>query len=498
MKINLSGGALSFLLTIVVAAALAPAAGLDDLATVVDRTSHRASSFDRTGANNDNIKSFEPGRTLVLLDTAGPGRITHIWMTFSPFPGHTGFLRDMVLRMYWEGSKVPSVEVPVGDFFGLGHGREYPVRSLPINVGADPRALNCYWPMPFYKHARIELVNVGTRSIRLTYYNVDYELGPLPPKQGLFHAEFRRIRELGPQVLVGNTTGRDNYVILDAAGEGQYVGCFLFVDSAPGGWWGEGDEMIFIDGEKKPSIVGTGTEDYFCEAWGFDRVTGFPFYGISLLDKLPDGQMQTTVYRFHVPDPVRFKRSIRVTIEHGWPAKVTNDYSSVAYWYQLKPAASREPLPTGDDYQPRVHKTAAQRVPSSYRWSATQAEAELRRAGVAARSIGTIRAESRQGGYLRVDAPNRPISLSIPVPAAGRYRVSARLFPVEGGGPVTAGASGQQPRTVDRVDARGTIVELGTAEVGAESTVVVTIQSPAAFGVDYITVSAAKRAAAGK
>jgi len=488
MKTNLTGSIVFFLLASLAAGTSAPAADLADLATVVDRTSHRASSYDRTGGNDDNIVSFEPGRTLVLLDTDGSGLITHMWLTVSPFEDHSTLFRDLVIRMYWEGSKVPSVEVPLGDFFGLGHGRVYTVHSLPINVGADPRALNCYWPMPFYKHARIELANVGTRSIRRLFYNIDYELGTIPPKQGLFHAEFRRTRDLPPQLLKANTTGKDNYVLLDTKGEGQYVGCFLFLDSAPGGWWGEGDEMMFIDGEQKPSIVGTGTEDYFCEAWGFDGVTGFPFYGVPLLDKLADGWTQTTLCRFHVPDPVRFKKSIRVTIEHRRASKVASDYSSVAYWYQLEPVAARQPLPEGDDYRPRKHETAATRGRSDFRWCATQAEVPLREAGVSARAITTGHRETWRGGYLRVDAPNRPVSIAIPVPAPGSYRVGARLLTTDHGGPVTIGLRGAQPQTVHLIGARGTTVELGTAKVGDDTRLAVTLQSPASFAVDCFMI----------
>jgi hypothetical protein len=488
-----SGAILSLLIAATTwLSAAASATDLADLATVVDRTSHRASSFDRTGGNADNVQSLEPGRTVVLLDVDGPGVLTHVWMTVSAFEGHSTLLRDLVLRVYWEGSAVPSVEVPLGDFFGLGHGRAYPVQSAPINVGADPRALNCYWPMPFHKHARIEVTNRGERNIRRLYYNVDYELGPIPPRQGLFHAEFRQVKNLQPQLIEGNTTGKDNYVILDTKGEGQYVGCFLFVDSAPGGWWGEGDDMIFIDGENEPSIVGTGTEDYFCEAWGFDRVTGFPFYGLPLLDKLPDGWMQTSVYRFHIPDPVRFKKSIRVTIEHGWPGKVTNDYSSVAYWYQLKPVAAREPLPEPADCQPRKHETATTGRPASFSWCATRAEPQLRRAGIAARAVTTGYREARGGGYLRIDAPNRPVRIEVPVPGQGLYQVRAILLPVDRGSAVTIGLENQSPRTATQIDAKGTTVDLGTVQVGRDQNMVVTVQSAGPVGIDEVLVKVAK------
>ncbi|HLA86044.1 MAG TPA: glycoside hydrolase family 172 protein [Thermoguttaceae bacterium] len=469
-------------------------ADLSDIATVVNRTSHHASSVDLTGSNNDTLSNVEPSKTLLLLDTDGPGMITHMWFTTSGFAGHRAPLRDLVLRIYWEGSRVPSVEVPLGDFFGMGHGRVYPVRSLPINVGADPRAMNCYWPMPFYKHARIELKNVGEQSIRKVFHNIDYELGPIPPKQGLFHAEFRRIRELPSQSFENNMTGEENYVIMDTQGEGQYVGCFLFVDSAPGGWWGEGDEMIFIDGDKKPSINGTGTEDYFCEAWGFDQVTGFPFYGLPLLDgKLPDGWTQTSVYRFHIPDPVRFKKSIRVTIEHCWREKVANDYSSVAYWYQLQPIGRRASLPVGEDFQPRIHRPKTPSKHGSYALNATVLEPDLRRAGYAARSITTSYRDVRSGGVLRIEPADRPVTVEVFHFIPGDYRVDVQLFPQPDGGPVKIGLKGQKVLIVDHVDLKNNVFSLGVARVGKDGKLVVEFQSSSPFAVGAIKAVAVAR-----
>ncbi|HBO45861.1 MAG TPA: hypothetical protein DD670_18440 [Planctomycetaceae bacterium] len=483
---------LPMLLVILLAIPAATFAGgtdLADLATVVDRTSHRASSFDRTGGNDDNLMSFEPGQTAVLLDTKGPGVITHIWFTVSAFRGGPDtVLRDLVLRIYWEGSKTPSVEAPLGDFFGLGHGRVYPVQSLPINVGADPRALNCYWPMPFYKHARIELTNEGKQSVRRIYFNISYELGKIQPNQGLFHAEYRSVRDLKPQVLVRNTHGEDNYVLLDTEGEGQYVGCFLFVDAAPGGWWGEGDEMIFVDGESKPSIVGTGTEDYFCEAWGFDRVTGFPYYGIPLLDKLPNGRTQTTCYRFHVPDPVRFKKAIRVTIEHGWAKDVTNDYSSVAFWYQTEPVATRPTLPKGEDARPRNHAAEEPKRLTSVRWPAMQAETPLRALGIGARAITTGYGQTQFGGYLRLDAPNQEIALPLPLFAPGTYQVQVKLVALGSAAPVTLALDGNPQSIVERVESKGTVVTLGTAEVADDGRLKLTVRSAEPLAIDFVLV----------
>jgi hypothetical protein len=492
MKTRLS---VCIVLVLLVLAAPVVAADLADLATVVDRTSHRDSSFDRTGGNNDNIMSFAPGQSVVLLDTDGPGIVTHMWFTVSEFRGSPGHgLRDLVLRIYWEGSKVPSVEAPLGDFFGMGHGRTYPVKSLPINVGANPRAMNCYWPMPFYKHARMEIVNTGKQSIRRIYFNIDYELGPIPPNQGLFHAEFRSIRNLAPQMLVGNTHGKDNYVILDTKGEGQYVGCFLFVDSAPGGWWGEGDEMMFIDGEEKPSIVGTGTEDYFCEAWGFARVTGFPFYGLPLLDKRPDGWKQTSCYRFHIPDPVRFKKSIRVTIEHGWHGKVKNDYSSMAYWYQTKPVASRSPLPAGEHNQPRNHeKSRKAGRAASIQWSAYLAEVGLREKGVAARAMTAGYGKCRSGGYLQIDSPLQPVDLTPPLLVPGKYHVQVRLLGGEGKLAAILVAGEDAATMVKDPPEEGEVVDLGEVAVGDDGRLTIKVRSEKPIAIDYVLAKPVKK-----
>lgn len=443
-------------------AAVVNADTLAGLATVVDRTSHRASSFDRTGGNGDNIKALAPGETHVMLDTGGPGKIGHIWITVSSYSKHETFLRDLVVRIYWEGSKVPSVEVPLGDFFGLGHGKQYKVCSSPVCVGASDRALNCYWPMPFYKHARVEIYNNGRRSIRRIYYNVDYDLGKIAPDQALFHAEFRRVKDLAPKPFTKD--GKDNFVILDTKGEGQYVGCFFFVDSAPGGWWGEGDEMIFIDGAKMPTITGTGTEDYFCNAWGFAETFCYPYYGVPLLDKKksPDKWSQTTAYRFHIPSPIRFKKSIRVTMEHHWGGKATYDYSCVAYWYQKSPNRVREPLPVGEKNWPRDHqKKTASKKPVSLKLCGTEFEASLRAKGVAVKAITLGYQDSFKGAVLRVDPKGQPVEITTPVVAAGRYRVKVRLHEIVPNKLIVVGPKEAKEKLVVYIEKKG-----GTADLG--------------------------------
>jgi len=466
-----------------------PAADLSDLATIQNLRSHRASSHDPTGGNNDNIPSFAPGATHVLLDTDGPGRVGHLWFTVSAFRGHDTVLRDLVLRIYWEHSPVPSVEVPLGDFFALGHGKTYRVASLPVAVGYDPKALNCYWPMPFYKHARIEIQNTGRQSIRRIYYNVDYQLGEIPPDQGLFHAEFRRERSLGPQPRDGNTTGKDNYVLMETTGRGQYVGCALFVDAQPGGWWGEGDEMIFLDGARTPTIIGTGSEDYFCDAWGFDQAYSYPFYGVPLLEKQPDGHQLTTAYRWHVPDPVCFSKHIRVTIEHTYAEGVKNDYSSVAYWYQDRPIEKRRPLPLGEANHPR--RPPAGPPPSSFTIAGTQLEPALGTAGVPARAITAGAGQGFFGrGYLEVRPTDGPVRIPITVGRDGTYEVTVRPVGhlIQPG--LTLALVGQPPRTPAPHDGRQAAtpqVNLGAA-ASKDKTLTLLLDGNPVIGLDLIRV----------
>ena len=296
-------------------------------------TSKRISSYDRTGGNSDRL-TIEPGKTAVLAEIKGPAAIHHIWVTISaePFYG-----RKIILRMYWEGEKHPSVEAPIGDFFGVGHGLNRNFSSIPINCSSQGRARNCYWYMPFQKSARITVTNEGTMRVGAFYYYIDYrELLELPSDTPYFHAQYLQEMPCKPG---------ENYLILDSAGRGHYVGCNLSILQRAMGWWGEGDDMIYVDGEEKPSLHGTGSEDYFSDAWGM-REDENPFYGCPLQE--PDFQVgaKATVYRFHIPDPIPFKKSIRVTIEHGHANNRSDFFSSVAYWYQSEPHKPFPPLPS--------------------------------------------------------------------------------------------------------------------------------------------------------
>jgi hypothetical protein len=304
---------------------------LSNLGQPQDYISRRISSYDRSGGNRDSL-TIEPGGTAVLAEVSGPGAIHHIWITIAaePFYG-----RKLILRMYWDGETEPSVEAPVGDFFGVGHGLDRSFSSLPINCSSEGRARNCYWYMPFRRSARITVTNEDQKPVDAFYYYVDYRvLKELSESTPYFHAQYRQEMPCAP--------GR-NYVLLEAEGRGHYVGCNLSVLQQAMGWWGEGDDMIFVDGEKTPSLHGTGSEDYFSDAWGM-REDENPFYGCPLQEEDYQAGSKATVYRFHVPDPVPFTRSILVTIEHGHANDRADHFSSVAYWYQAEPHKTFPPL----------------------------------------------------------------------------------------------------------------------------------------------------------
>ncbi|MEW5902336.1 MAG: glycoside hydrolase family 172 protein, partial [Acidobacteriota bacterium] len=301
--------------------------------------SRRVSSYDRTGGNRDAL-SIEPGATAVLAEIAGPGAIHHIWVTIAaePFYG-----RKLILRMYWDGENWPSVETPLGDFFGVGHGLNRNFSSLPINCSSEGRAKNCYWFMPFRQSARLTVTNEGSQAVAAFYYYIDYRiLKDLAADTPYFHAQYRQETPCVPN---------QNYLLLEAEGCGHYVGCNMSILQRAMGWWGEGDDMIYVDGEKIPSLHGTGSEDYFSDAWGM-REDENAFYGCPLQEEDYQAGSKATVYRFHIPDPVPFQKSIRVTIEHGHANDRSDYFSSVAYWYQTEPHKPFPPFPPADKRLP--------------------------------------------------------------------------------------------------------------------------------------------------
>lgn len=294
-------------------------------------------------SNYDNF-TVPPGETHVLMDEKGPGVITHIWITFlGPEPQDwakkgAANHQEMLLRMYWDGDDRPAVEAPVGDFFANCFGKRSPVTSLPVIV-EDADSYNCYWHMPFRKSARIEVVNQSEKQISLLYYNIDWiKKDKLPKETPHFYAQYRQEYPV--------ESGKD-YVVLETEGKGHFVGTVMAVRTRSPSWFGEGDEKIYIDGEKKPSIWGTGTEDYFLSAWGLQTTTT-PYFGVPYFDQWGIVGGHTSAYRWHLNDPIVFTKGIKVTFEHfGWISPDENphykatswnerqdDYSSVAFWYQ--------------------------------------------------------------------------------------------------------------------------------------------------------------------
>jgi hypothetical protein len=341
-----------------------PSAWLSTLPQAKDYVQHRASSYDRTGGNAD-FRTIAAGETLTLLDDTGPGLITHIWVTIaSDDPQH---LKALVLRMFWDGEATPSVETPMGDFFGLGLGDYQLYQSLPLAVGSD-KALNSFFPMPFQKHARITVTNEGALKVGAFYFNIDYRAysKPLPPDQLYFHAQYRQAtpnhgwtnqwKSNGDPLVDGkkNLNGEGNYVWMEAAGRGHFVGVTMSVLQNQDGWWGEGDDMFFVDGETTPSINGTGSEDYFLGAWDFGgRAFAYGSFGAPVVGQEVAGG-RWSLYRFHLDSPIPFTKSLRATIEHGHANHRSDNYFSVAYWYQTEPHAAFPALPPLEQRIPKI------------------------------------------------------------------------------------------------------------------------------------------------
>lgn len=337
---------------------------LNNLPQAKDYVQHRSSSYDRSGGNAD-ARQIAPGATLTLLDESGPGLITHFWATIATDdPNH---LKALVLRMYWDGESSPSVETPIGDFFGLGLGDYFLYQSIPLAVGAD-KALNCYFPMPFQKHARITVTNEGAITVGAFYFNIDYRAygKPLPADSLYFHAQYRQAapahgwtnqwKENGDaNIDKKNLNGDGNYVWLEATGRGHFVGVTMSVLQNQDAWWGEGDDMFFVDGEALPSINGTGSEDYFLGAWGFgEHSFAYGQFGAPLKGSEKAGS-RSSLYRFHLDSPITFTKSLRATIEHGHANHRSDNFYSVAYWYQAEPHAAFPAMAPLEQRIPRIY-----------------------------------------------------------------------------------------------------------------------------------------------
>lgn len=321
----------------------------------------RISSADKTGNNNDNVGPIKPGEKW-SVDIPGTGIINHIWFTIAPM--HI-MRNDLIFRIYWDGRSTPSVESPIAAFFGNGWDEHYEYATLPLVVGpTNGTGLVSYFQMPFANGARLEIENQSDINIDCIYFYVDYvEMRKLPVGSGRFHAWYNHeLTEALPEGetewgLVGpmgnNVDGANNYLFADIKGKGHFVGINYYVHSPSTMWYGEGDDMIFIDGEEKASLLGTGTEDFFNTSWCPKTLFNHPYYGYARVNNDNGWLGRTHVYRFFVADPIYFEKSLRGTIEHGHNNNLTLDISSVVYWYQSE-AGVLPPAPTKEDRRPKA------------------------------------------------------------------------------------------------------------------------------------------------
>jgi len=391
---------------------------LDSLERPGSFESQRSSSADKNWRNgNADFRPIEPGQTLTIAELEGPGRITHLWFTINAQDPY--YPRSLTLRIYWDGESEPSVEAPIGDFFAVGHGLDVPVNSFPVAVSSDGRARNCYWPMPFRQSARITVSNDSRdKKVHNLYWYVDWQKLPsLPADTMYFYAQYRQ--EFPCQ-------SGDDYLILDAEGDGIYVGTVLSVHMDEQSWFGEGDDRFYIDGEKEPRLRGTGTEDYFCDAWGFRQFNN-PFYGVSVWEGF-NADDRGTAYRWHIPDPIRFHKSLRVTIEHKGvlfrpDGKVKTgfgeraDYfSSVAFWYQRGKAKGFATMPLAEE-----------RIVGG---TSVEGESLISRASCVPASIEAQKGAKYSGGAQLLFTPpdqNSWVEVPFEVPEDGRYVLKADL-----------------------------------------------------------------------
>lgn len=388
-----------------------------DLPRLKTFSAHRVSSNNRFVGSNDDSKRIMPGETFVMADLQGPGVVSHIWITVAD--NEYAWPRLARLRVYYDGRKTPSVDVPLGDFFGVGHGYEKDLDSLPIRNSSNGRARNAYWPMPFRQSCRITLTDEGDRPVTMFYYHVDWQKhASLPAGTAYFHGYYRQER---PAV-----SGK-NYEFLSIKGTGHYVGTVLNVIQAGVGWFGEGDDLFYIDGAANPQLYGTGTEDYVNEAWGL-RVSTGPWFGTPVAEGERVGA-RLTGYRWHVPDPIPFTKSLWAGIEHnGW---TYNDdgtlrsgseerpdfFSSTAFWYQkdvaedlAEPPYGRDRLPMGNALQIAVQDSLAQ-------VSAEKGKATVQREVDWGKDLLFFEAE---GAGSRINIP-------LDIPDKGRYEIVARI-----------------------------------------------------------------------
>ncbi|HAH23945.1 MAG TPA: hypothetical protein DCL77_09350 [Prolixibacteraceae bacterium] len=310
----------------------------------------RVGSYDKSGGNGDCLGGIKDGEKITLMDVKGAGVIDHIWITIAPEAAKAS-RNDIILRMYWDGNTFPSVESPIGPFFGNGWNETYNFVSAPLTVSPGwGKSYVCYFAMPFANGAKIEIENQTGAKIESFYFNIDYtEMPTLPENSGRFHAWYNHEltealpggeNEWGTLGETGkNPTGKDNYVFADIKGKGQFVGVNYYVNCPTPMWYGEGDEMVFIDGDTTPTLNGTGTEDFFNTSWCPKELFQHPYFGYPRVNNETGWLGHTHIYRYFIADPIYFDTSCRFTIEHGHNNNLTLDLASVAYWYQDKATA---------------------------------------------------------------------------------------------------------------------------------------------------------------
>jgi hypothetical protein len=444
-------------------------------------------SWDRRHMNDDAIH-VKAGQTVTLFTHEGAGTVHRFWVTIAPRED-VAVLSQAIIRMYWDGDANPSVECPIGAFFGVGFGEQKDFISMPLDETSG--GYNCYWPMPFHRSARWTLTNGSGRPIDSFYYNIDYTaLDSLPADTRHFHAQFRRENPTTP--------GR-NYTILDTAGEGHYVGTALFM-AGKALYFLEGNEMVYIDGGATPAIEGTGTEDYFSSGWYFDRgVYSAPYHGVIIKD---EARSRVSAYRWHIEDAIPFTKSIRFTIEHGTGNNVTADYSSVAYYYLAGPSPAPFPLPT-DLLPSNLGPMTAFAIPGAIEAEDLAPAARATSGGVWSQDMGNWEygeAWSKRGAlFWQPDQAGSDLTIPLPSKADGKFQVMARMvsgpafgivqFSLGGsplGGPIDLYAPAVSPREVP----------LGAADLRAGSnplTVRVTGKNPLSgnltVGIDAFTLA---------
>jgi hypothetical protein len=426
---------------------------LSGLASPKEGRAMHAGSWDRKHLNDDALH-LKAGETVTLLNLVGTGCIHRFWVTIAPRED-ISVLSQAILRMYWDDDTNPSVECPIGAFFGVGFGEQKDYVSMPLDETSG--GYNCYWPMPFHRSARWTLTNGANRPIDSFYYNIDYTaLESMPSDTRQFHAQFRRENPTTP--------GR-NYTILETEGAGHYVGTALFM-AGKALYFLEGNEMVYIDGADEPSIEGTGTEDYFSSGWYFDRgVYSAPYHGVIIKD---EKRSRVSAYRWHIEDAIPFTKSIRFTIEHGTGNSVTADYSSVAYYYLAGPSPEPHPLPA-DLLPSNLPAMTAFSIPGAIEAEGLIASATSTGGDLWAQDMGQWEYgenwSNRSALFWHGRRSGSLLVLQLPSPAEGKYNVVARLATGPGFGTVQPAVDGQAAGApVDLYAAQMTPLELPLGE----------------------------------